>query len=151
MVGNHLLLRPHEGENLSIITRWLLGYFARAYNKKRGWTGHFWGDWFHSRILNGIRDFAIAFGYIDENPVKAGLVCLPVEWRHCGAWQSLHGGGKTLIPCLHGWHFSQLREFFRELLHEKPSLPPSAMNSLPNLPLGDFEPCLYFVAMSIKL
>ncbi|MFZ4618459.1 MAG: hypothetical protein ACOYM2_20020 [Rectinemataceae bacterium] len=60
------MLRPREGENLSAIIRWLLGYFARAYNKKLGWTGHFWGDRFHSRVLNGILDFAIAFGYIDD-------------------------------------------------------------------------------------
>jgi putative transposase len=94
-MGNHvhLLIRPHEEEDLSSIMRWLLGNFARAYNKKRGWTGHFWGDRFHSRVLNGIRDFAIAFEYIDENPVKAGLVALPIEWRHSGAWYSLRHGG----------------------------------------------------------
>jgi putative transposase len=100
VMGNHvhLLVRPREGESLSAIMRWLLGYFARAYNKKRGWTGHFWGDRFHSRVINGIRDFVIAFGYIDENPVKAGLVGKPVEWRHGGAWHSLRGGGCCLDP-----------------------------------------------------
>ena len=100
VMGNHvhLLIRPREGESLSAIMRWLLGNFSRAYNKKRGWTGHFWGDRFHSRALNGIRDFAIAFGYIDENPVKAGLVGQPVQWRHSGAWHSLHGGGDYLDP-----------------------------------------------------
>lgn len=100
VMGNHVhvLLRPREGESLSSIMRWLLGCFARAYNRKRGWTGHFWGDRFHSRVINGIRDFAIAFGYIDENPVKAGLVSQPVDWRHSGAWHSLREGSRCLDP-----------------------------------------------------
>ena len=93
VMGNHvhLLLRPYKGECLSAIMRWLLGNFARAYNKRRGWTGHFWGDRFHSRVLNGIRDFATAFCYIDENPVKAGLVARSVDWRHGGTWHSIRG------------------------------------------------------------
>ena len=90
VMGNHihLQIKPGRGEGLSAIMRWLLGYFARAYNKKRGLSGHFWGDRFHSRILDGIRQFAIAFGYIDENPVTAGLAFRACEWRHGGAWHS---------------------------------------------------------------
>jgi len=90
VLGNHIhiQIRPGPNESLSAIMRWLLGYFARAYNKKSGLSGHFWGDRFHSRILDGIRQFAIAFGYIDENPVKAGLASRACEWRHGGAWHS---------------------------------------------------------------
>jgi len=88
VMGNHIHLQvqPGKGASLSAIMRWLLGNFARAYNGKRGVSGHFWGDRFHSRILDGIRQFAIAFGYIDENPVKAGLASQIWEWRHGGAW-----------------------------------------------------------------
>jgi len=87
----HLQIQPGRNESLSAIMRWLLGYFARAYNKKRGLSGHFWGDRFHSRVLDGIRQFAITFDYIDENPVKARLVALSCEWRHGGAWHSRMG------------------------------------------------------------
>ncbi len=90
VMGNHvhLQIQPGRDESLSAIMRWLLGNFAWAYNKKHGISGHFWGDRFHSRILDGIRQFAIAFGYIDENPVKAGLAAHAYEWRHSGAWHS---------------------------------------------------------------
>jgi putative transposase len=93
VMGNHihLQLRPERGESLSAIMRWLLGCFARTYNMKRGITGHFWGERFHSRVLEGIRQFALAFGYIDENPVRAGLVGQACEWRHGGAWHSRMG------------------------------------------------------------
>jgi len=90
VMGNHihLQLRPARGESLSVIMRWILGYFARAYNKKRGVSGHFWGERFHSRALESLHQFAIAFGYIDENPVKAGLVAQACDWRHGGARHS---------------------------------------------------------------
>ena len=90
VMGNHahLQLRPARGESLSAIMRWILGYFARAYNKKRGVSGHFWGERFHSRALESLRQFAIAFGYIDENPVKAGLAAQACDWRHGGARHS---------------------------------------------------------------
>jgi putative transposase len=100
VMGNHihLQLQPGPRESLSDIMRWLLGNFARAYNKKRGLSGHFWGDRFHSRILDGLRQIAIAFGYIDANPVKAGLVASACEWRHGGAWHDRMGDTSILGP-----------------------------------------------------
>jgi putative transposase len=90
VMGNHihLQIQPARGESLSDIMRWLLGLFARAYNKSRGLSGHFWGERFHSRILDGLRQFVIAFGYIDENPVKAKLTAFMWDWRHGGVWHS---------------------------------------------------------------
>jgi putative transposase len=94
----HLMVQPAKGVSLSDIMRWLLGVFAQAYNKRRGWTGHFWGDRFHSRILAGLRQIAIAFGYIDANPVKASLVDHPWEWRHGGYWHDWTRNREVLDP-----------------------------------------------------
>jgi putative transposase len=100
IMGNHihLMVQPAKGVSLSDIMRWVLGVFARAYNKKQGLTGHFWGDRFYSRILDGLRQIAIAFGYIDANPVKASLVDHPWEWRHCGYWHDWTGNRQVLDP-----------------------------------------------------
>jgi putative transposase len=100
VMGNHihLMVQPGAHESLSAIMRWLLGGFARAYNKKRGLTGHFWGDRFHSRVLRGLRQIAIAFGYIDANPEKAGLVADSCYWPHGGAWHSRMGDLSILDP-----------------------------------------------------
>ncbi|MBL8967901.1 MAG: transposase [Spirochaetaceae bacterium] len=99
VMGNHIHLQimPVKGQSLSAIMRWVLGCFARAYNKKRGLSGHFWGERFHSRVLEGIRQFVIAFGYIDDNPVKAGLAARPCEWLHGGAWRRLRGDASLLM------------------------------------------------------
>ncbi|MEI6874440.1 MAG: transposase [Spirochaetota bacterium] len=98
VMGNHvhLLLQPDRSECLSDIMRWLLGNFAKAYNKKQGLCGHFWGDRFHSRVLEGFRHIAIVFGYIDENPVKAGLVAEASDWRYGAAWHSRMGDSGIL-------------------------------------------------------
>jgi putative transposase len=87
----HFLIEPAKGESLSAIMRWILGVFAMSYNKKNGLTGHVWGERFHSRILDGLRDFVLAFAYIDYNPVKAGLVAHPHEWRHGGLGHDREG------------------------------------------------------------
>jgi len=75
VMGNHvhLTVRPSSGESLSDIMRWLLGGYARAYNKKRGLSGHVWGDRFHSQILDGLRQIALAFGYIAEGDSTLGI------------------------------------------------------------------------------
>jgi len=98
VMGNHvhLQIQPARGENLSAIMRWLLGRFSRAYNKERGLSGHFWGDRFRSRVLDGLRQFTATFGYIDENPVKAGLASCFCEWVHGGAWHSRMGDRRIL-------------------------------------------------------
>jgi putative transposase len=86
VMGNHIhfLIEPAKDESLSRIMQWILGVFAMSYNKKRGLSGHVWGERFHSHILDGLRDFILAFAYIDENPVKAGLAACACEWGYGG-------------------------------------------------------------------
>jgi REP element-mobilizing transposase RayT len=93
IMGNHIhfLIEPREGENLSAIMRWILGVFAMSYNHKCRITGHVWGERFHSRILDGLREFVLSFTYIDENPVKAGLAAHVHEWHHGGLYHARAG------------------------------------------------------------
>ena len=88
IMGNHihLLIKPEAGESLSKIMQWLLGVFAQLWNRKHGLSGHLWGDRFFSRIILGILDFLKVFLYIDYNPVAAGMVEHPEQWRYGGLW-----------------------------------------------------------------
>jgi len=97
VMGNHvhLLIKPGPGVSLSKIMQWLLGVFAQLWNKKHGLSGHLWGDRFFSRIILGIRDFLRVFTYIDYNPVIAGIVVHPEQWKHGGLWY--HKKGHTDI------------------------------------------------------
>ena len=97
IMGNHihLLIKPGQGESLSRIMQWILGVYAQLYNKTHGLTGHLWGDRFFSRIISGILDFLRVFMYINNNPVMAGLVDRPEQWKHGGLWH--HKKGLTEI------------------------------------------------------
>ena len=97
IMGNHvhLLIKPGQGESLSKIMQWLLGVFAQLWNKTHNIHGHLWGDRFFSRIIMGFFDFLKVYLYIDYNPVTAGLVKKPEEWRYGGLWH--HKKGSTEI------------------------------------------------------
>ena len=100
IVGNHihLLIKPGTGESLSRIMQWLLGVFAQMWNRKHNLSGHLWGDRFFSRIISGFLDQMRVFLYIDNNPVAAGLVKNPSQWKHGGLWH--HKKGLTEIISL---------------------------------------------------
>jgi REP element-mobilizing transposase RayT len=65
-------------------------------NKMNHKTGHFWGDRFYSRVITDEKDFWNVYNYIDQNPVKAGLVKEPCEWKYSGAYHREHGITKII-------------------------------------------------------
>jgi putative transposase len=85
IMGNHIhfVIRPDKDSSLSEIMQWLLGNYAKEWNKRHGVTGHLWGDRFFSKIISDIKVFLNTFKYVSENPVEAGLVGKAGEWE-CG-------------------------------------------------------------------
>jgi REP element-mobilizing transposase RayT len=59
--------------------------FARFYNKRHGRRGYFWGDRFKSVLVEKGETLINCLAYIDLNPVRAGLVERPEDYR----WSSL--------------------------------------------------------------
>jgi putative transposase len=86
VMGNHIhfVIRPDKGSSLSDIMRWLLGNYAKGWNKAHGVKGHLWGDRFFSKIIRTLRSFLSVFDYISQNPVKAGLVGRAEWWEFGG-------------------------------------------------------------------
>jgi putative transposase len=80
----HFLIKPDEGENLSKIMQWILSRFATAYNRRLGISGHLWGERFFSRIVESAEELIAIFGYIDDNPVLAGLIARIEDWKYSG-------------------------------------------------------------------
>lgn len=93
IMGNHFhfLITPEKGESLSELLKWIKMVFAIRWNKKHNKTGHFWGDRFFSREIKNDKDFWNVYEYIDQNPVAAGLVEKPEEWKYSGAYHRKHG------------------------------------------------------------
>ena len=71
--------------SLSEFVREIKVGFARYYNKRNHRRGYFWGDRFKSVIVEHGETLINCLAYIDLNPVRAGLVERPEEYR----WNSL--------------------------------------------------------------
>lgn len=86
IMGNHyhLIIKPHENESISKIMQWILGTFAMCFNKMLNLTGHVWNDRFMSKIIYSYFQYLKTFIYIANNPVDAGLVQSPVDFRFSG-------------------------------------------------------------------
>ena len=59
--------------------------FARFYNRRYNRHGYFWGDRFKSVIVENGETLINCLAYIDLNPLRAGLVESPEQYR----WNSL--------------------------------------------------------------
>jgi REP element-mobilizing transposase RayT len=59
--------------------------FARYYNKRHNRRGYFWGDRFKSLIVQNGETLVNCLAYIDLNPLRAGIVKRPEQYR----WNSL--------------------------------------------------------------
>ncbi len=66
--------------------------FSRWYNKVNRRTGYLWGERFKSVLVeDGPEAIRAMAAYIDLNPVRAGLVEDPKEYRYCGYAAALCG------------------------------------------------------------
>ncbi|MDR1867024.1 MAG: transposase [Treponema sp.] len=86
----HFLITPDKDVSLSVIMKWIKMVFAIRWNKMHKMTGHVWGDRFHARMIESREDFLRVFRYINQNPVKAGLVTQAKEWIFGGLYHYLH-------------------------------------------------------------
>jgi len=95
----HLLVRPGQGVNLSLIMMWIKTRSAKRWNAIHGSTDHMWGSRYFARIVNGGQAFDDVMAYIDQNAVKAGLVEKPADWQACGAFcRELNIAGMVDFP-----------------------------------------------------
>jgi len=71
--------------SLSEFLREIKVNFARFYNRRHHRRGYFWGDRFKSVIVENGETLINCLAYIDLNPLRAGMVDLPEQYR----WNSL--------------------------------------------------------------
>ena len=81
----HLLLTPQDGWPLSQIMKDMKSFTSREANKLLGRRGQFWMEDYFDRYVRDANHFANAIAYIENNPVKAGLVKTASEWRFSSA------------------------------------------------------------------
>ena len=97
----HVVLQPKT--SLPVITRWLKGSTARKANLLLGRTGEtFWQD---ESFDHGVRDEAEwerIVGYVEHNPVSAGLAASPADWPWSSAGLPGESAWPTILAMPHG-------------------------------------------------
>jgi REP element-mobilizing transposase RayT len=76
----HALLTPAAGWELGEILHSWKSYTANECNKLLGRSGDFWQTETFDRYVRNEKHYYNAIAYIENNPVKAGLVRKPEDW-----------------------------------------------------------------------
>jgi len=96
LMGNHYHLLVQTPEpNLSVVMRQLNGVYTQRFNRRHERCGHVLQGRFRAQLVDGDAYLREVCRYIVLNPVRAGLVAHPGEWR----WSSFRAtAGETAVP-----------------------------------------------------
>jgi REP element-mobilizing transposase RayT len=81
----HIPFLRQKWASLSEFIKEIKQSFSRFYNKRHGRKGFYWGERFKSVIVENGDTLINCLAYIDLNPVRAGIVKKPEDYR----WNSL--------------------------------------------------------------
>ena len=92
-IAGPYLVRMHD---LSAFMNGVLKRFTRWFNRRHERTGTLWEDRFKSVIVeNGVPARTVA-AYIDLNPVRAGMVADPADYRWSSYGEAVGAGGRSV-------------------------------------------------------
>lgn len=78
----HVLIVPRDGKHLAPIMRDIKSYVSFQINQKNHQKGVIWQSGYYDHIVRDEKDFKTKLNYMHKNPVKAGLVDDPGEYRY---------------------------------------------------------------------
>jgi len=84
----HLIVVPGHAKSLALALREAHSRYSLEMNHAQGWDGHLWQNRFFSCALEEDH-FLTAMRYVEQNPVRAGLVAHASDWR----WSSARAHG----------------------------------------------------------
>lgn len=94
----HSILEPKDENGLSKAMQWLARNYSAFVNEKYGWTGHLWEDRFFSCVIESDERLWKVLAYIENNPVRAGLVKSPEDWEWSSAKYHISGIRNNIVP-----------------------------------------------------
>lgn len=83
----HVIIETTAGHPLSRVVHAWKSYTAAEARRMLGRTGPFWFREYFDRYVRSVEHFQRILRYVEENPVKAGLVRRSVDWRFGSAWR----------------------------------------------------------------
>jgi REP element-mobilizing transposase RayT len=83
----HFLLKPFENFELEKILHSIKSFTALKANRILKRSGKFWQEEYFDRYIRNYEHFEKTIGYIEMNPVKAGLCENPSDWKFSSAYK----------------------------------------------------------------
>jgi putative transposase len=77
----HLLIEPEHGRDISRFMHWINRAYTAYFNEKYSTVGHLWQGRFRSKPILKDRYLINCAGYIEENPIRAGLANNITDYR----------------------------------------------------------------------
>jgi putative transposase len=77
----HLVGTPAREDSLSATMQALGRRYVRWFNTRHGRTGTLWEGRFRSSLIEADRYLLACQRYVEMNPVRAGMVAAPADWR----------------------------------------------------------------------
>ena len=87
----HVLFTPFKGEQLDKILHSWKSFTSRKANRILRRDGRFWQRESHDRFIRDEAHFMNVIGYIEKNPVVAGLCRRREEWEFSSAHERFAG------------------------------------------------------------
>lgn len=126
LMGNHvhLLLSTATPTGPAILMKAVNQRYVRYINKKHGRTGTLWEGRFHSSLTEEQAYFFACHRYIELNPVRAGMVAHPADYRWSSYRANAEGESNPLLqahPLYHalGATAEQRQRTYRELFAQE--------------------------------
>lgn len=93
----HILLTPEKAENISGFMQYVGRHYVPYINYKYGRSGTLWEGRFKASLVDSANYLLSVMRYIELNPVRAGMVLSPSEYR----WSSFkHNTGQRIISTI---------------------------------------------------
>ena len=139
----HFIGIPRKEDSLAKSFKAIHGRYAQFFNRKHNQRGHLWQDRFYSCVLD---EKHLYFGvkYVERNPVEAGLVKKPWDWKWSSALTHVKGlkgkdlNGVTLADINELMEIDSWKEYL-EKENEKEVIEKIEKCTLSGRPLGEKE------------
>lgn len=99
MMSNHVhfIVVPPDEKSMGYGLRDAHTSYALGFNRRHGLSGHLWQGRFFSCPLDDAHAWA-AIRYVERNPLRAGMVEDPVDYKWCSASAHCGKGTDALLP-----------------------------------------------------
>ncbi|OGP92340.1 MAG: hypothetical protein A2156_14750 [Deltaproteobacteria bacterium RBG_16_48_10] len=111
----HLLVIPSQDESLAKMMQCITLCYTQYYNREKARTGRLWECRYHSTVIDGDRYLWTVSKYIENNPVRAGIVKKPEDYPYSSAKTHLLGGNNPLLnkPLFDRSELNEYKRFMR--------------------------------------